>query len=80
MVGTVLLGNKIQASRTFQSKSQNFVDISGAQKHMWANFWKLIFSFEKTRLYKYYQMINQLGTTSSPNINLTMKLLIMLYL
>ena len=65
---------------TLAAKSENFGVISGAQKHIWAKFLEIdFFLFERTRLYRYYQMINQLGVTSSPYINLTMKLL-MLYL
>ena len=63
------------------AKSQIFVDNSGAQKPTWANF--LGFEFflsEKTRLHRHYQNKNQLLVTSSSCINVTMKLLIKLYL
>ena len=64
-------------------KSQNFVDISGAQKPTWAKFLKLkfdFFLFEETRLHRYYQNQNQLVVISSSCINLTMKQLIKSYL
>ena len=63
------------------AKSQNFVDISGAQKPIWATIFGIwIFLSEEKRLYRYYQNKNQLVVTSSSYINLTMKLLIKSYL
>ena len=63
------------------AKSQNFVDISRAQKPTWAKFLEFeSFLSEKTRLHIYYQNKNQLVVTSSSCINLTIKLLIKLYL
>ena len=65
-------------------KSQNFVDISrAAQKHNTQQTKFLEFEFflsGKGRLHSYYQNKNQLVVISSSYINLTMKLLIKLYL
>ena len=57
------------------AKSQNFVDISVAQKHTGTKFLEFeFFSSEKTRLQRYYQNKNQLLVTSSSYINLAIKL------
>ena len=75
------LGHKVQNLLGVQihttAKSQNFVDISVAQRPTWAKFLEFgFFLSEKTRLYICYLNKNQLGVTSSSYINLTMKLLI----
>ena len=63
------------------AKSQNFVDISGAQKPIWAKVLEFdFFLSEEKRLYRYYQDKNQFVVTSSSYISLTMKLLIKSYL
>ena len=54
--------------------------VNGHKKPHEQNFWNLIFWSEKTRLYRYCQNKNQFKFTSSSYINLTMKLLIKLYL
>ena len=70
-----------RTSETFVSKSvpaaksQNFVEISGAQKPTWAKFLEFDFLSEKTRLYRYYQNKNPLGVNSSSCINLSIRLL-----
>ena len=62
------------------AKSQNFVNISGAQKHTWEKLLEFeFFLSEKTRLYIYYQNKNQLVVTSLSYINLKMKLFIKWY-
>ena len=61
------------------AKSQNFINILGAQKPTWTNFLEFDFLFEKTRIYRYYWNKNQLMITSCSYINLTMKLLIKSY-
>ena len=60
-------------------KSQNFVDIPGAQKPTSKIFGIWIFLSEKTRLHRYHQNKNELGVTSSSYVKLTMKLLIKFY-
>ena len=63
------------------AKSQNFVNISGAQKHTWEKLLEFeFFLSKKISLYWYYQNKNQLMVTSCSCINLTMKLLIKSYL
>ena len=64
------------------AKSQNFVDILGAQKLTLAKFLDFVFFFlpEKTRLCRHYENKNQLGVTSSSYINLTKKLFLKLNL
>ena len=62
-------------------KPPNFVDISGAQKPIWAKFLEFdFFLSEKTRLHRYCQNKNELVVTSSSYINLTMKFLLKSYL
>ena len=59
------------------AKSQNFVDISEAQKSTWAIISEFTFFLSaKTRLYRYCQSKNQVGVTSLLYINLKSKLLL----
>ena len=63
------------------AKSQNFVDISGAQKPIWAEFLEFDFFYLKRQGYIDITRAKiNFGVTSSSHTNLTMKLLIKLYL
>ena len=88
MVGTLLLGLKSciwdTSFKTYDvsksipaAKFQNFV----GKKSTWVKLLEFdFFLSETTRLYRYYQSKYQLRVTSSSYTNLTMKLLVKLYL